>query len=91
DEGGAQRAFFPSERDWRSRPYSGTPTSELTSKLSSTKPVVNAKEKGQQEEEEEEEDAGMLLAEVDWLIAGTNAALGGDPKDKDKDGPAAVE
>lgn len=87
-EGGAQRAFFPSERDWRSRPYSGTPTSELTSRLSSAPPAGGVGKLEGRQEGEEEEDAGMLLAEVDWLIAGTNAALGAGPVGES--GPAAT-
>lgn len=70
----ADRAFFPHEAGWRVPYASSTPPAKLASGGSSAVPT-SADAAG----EGGVASADMLLAEVDWLIAGTNAALGDDP------------
>ncbi|CAN0197910.1 unnamed protein product [Ectocarpus sp. 13 AM-2016] len=70
----SDRAFFSNERDWRGSRFGSatTPPPELAAARRAS--VVPAAPGG--EEEDDPASADMLLAEVDWLIAGTNAALG---------------
>ncbi|CAM9133010.1 unnamed protein product [Ectocarpus sp. 8 AP-2014] len=76
----SDRAFFPNERDWRGSRFGSatTPPPELAAaRRASVVPAAPGAE-----EEDDPASADMLLAEVDWLIAGTNAALGvGNTKD----------
>ncbi|CAB1103831.1 unnamed protein product [Ectocarpus sp. CCAP 1310/34] len=70
----SDRAFFPNERDWRGSRFGSatTPPPELAAaRRASVVPAAPGAE-----EEDDPASADMLLAEVDWLIAGTNAALG---------------
>ncbi|CAM9978227.1 unnamed protein product [Scytosiphon promiscuus] len=82
-EGGRQgddgRAFFSTGRGWRAGPFAGTPPSELAKRRASVIPAPGA------DEADDPASADMLLAEVDWLIAGTNAALGVSEKGEDDD------
>ncbi|CAM9539085.1 unnamed protein product [Ectocarpus sp. 4 AP-2014] len=74
----SDRAFFPNERDWRGSQFGSatTPPPELAAaRRASVVPAAPGAE-----EEDDPASADMLLAEVDWLIAGTNAALGGNTK-----------
>ncbi|CAN0405394.1 unnamed protein product, partial [Ectocarpus fasciculatus] len=70
----SDRAFFPNERDWRGSRFGSatTPPPELAAaRRASVVPAAPGAD-----EEDDPASADMLLAEVDWLIAGTNAALG---------------
>eukprot|EP00903_Cladosiphon_okamuranus_P008099 g7807.t1 len=81
----SQRAFFPNERDWRGSPFGATPPPELAGRRASVIPDPGA------EDGDEAASADMLLAEVDWLIAGTNAALGQTEGGSTTDGKDSLE
>eukprot|EP00752_Nemacystus_decipiens_P001886 g1816.t1 len=82
----SHRAFFPNERDWRGSPFGATPPPpELAGRRASVIPDPGA------EEGDEPASADMLLAEVDWLIAGTNAALGKKEGGSTTDGQDSLE